>query len=330
MKLAHFSTKRYDEEFFRAANNQFHYEIDFLEPRLTALTASMAKGHDAICAFVNDDLSADTLEVLSDNGVRFVALRCAGYNNLDVSKLRELGLRAVRVPAYSPHAVAEHTVGLILALNRRLYRAYNRVRENNFSLDGLLGFDLLGKTAGIIGTGQIGEVVVKLLQAFGCRVLCHDVKENPICLALGAEYVPLEQLYRESDIISLHCPLLPATHHTINASSLALMKDGVMIINTSRGALIDTEAAISALKSRKIGHLGLDVYEQETNLFFQDLSHEVITDDTFQRLLTFPNVMITGHQAFFTQEALSTIAKTTLENLFKLHKEEACSNEILT
>lgn len=328
MKLAHFSTKRYDEEFFRLANREFNFQIDFLEPRLTPLTAGLAHGHDAVCAFVNDDLSADTLVVLRESGVRFLGLRCAGYNNLDVDKLRELGLRAVRVPAYSPHAVAEHTLGLILALNRRLYRAYNRVRENNFSLDGLLGFDLQGKTAGIIGTGQIGEVVVKLLQAFGCRVLCHDIQENPNCLAVGAEYVSLAELYREADIISLHCPLLPATHHTINAESLALMKDGVMIVNTSRGALIDTEAVIAALKSRKIAHLGLDVYEQETNLFFQDLSHEVITDDTFQRLLTFPNVMITGHQAFFTQEALTTIAQTTLKNLFQLNHDQTCENEI--
>jgi D-lactate dehydrogenase len=252
----------------------------------------------------------------------------AGFNHVDLEAARDLDLTLLRVPAYSPYAVAEHAVAMILSLNRKIYRAYNRVREGNFALDGLLGFDLHGKTVGIVGTGKIGTLTAKILHGFGCRLLGYDVFPSPDCQALGLQYVALPELFAASDIVSLHCPLLPETYHLINAGAIEQMKPGIMLINTSRGQLIDTKAVIKGLKSGKIGYLGLDVYEQETDLFFEDLSDRVIQDDVFQRLLTFPNVLITGHQAFFTQEALQNIAETTIGNITDFEQGRTCPNQI--
>ena len=288
----------------------------------------MAAGFPAVCVFVNDMLNAPVLQTLAEQGTRLIALRCAGFNNVDIRAASSLGLRVVRVPTYSPQSIAEHTVLLMLALNRHLHQAYNRVRNGNFSLQGLLGFELHGKTVGIIGTGHIGSVVVRILHGFRCRLFAHDPLHDPECIALGVEYVSLEQLHAESDIITLHCPLNPQTHYMINGAAIDRMKEGVMLINTSRGAVIDTRAVIEGLKSSKIGCLGLDVYEQEGDLFFRDLSGEVIRDDVFERLLTFPNVLITGHQGFFTAEALSNIAQTTLENISLFEREGICQNEV--
>lgn len=316
MKTAVFSTRSYDECFLSAANQTVGHELHFFEPRLTERTCPLAEGFPAVCVFVNDQLDAAVLERLAAGGTRLIALRCAGFNNVDLRTAENLGFTVARVPAYSPHAVAEHTVGLVLALVRRLHKAYNRVREGNFNLEGLLGFDLYKKTVGVIGTGKIGSLVARaFLAGFGCRVICHDVRPNPELLQLGVEYLPLESLWGQSDILSLHCPLLPETHHMINETTIEQMKNGVILINTSRGALIDTRAVIRGLKTGKIGALGLDVYEEEADLFFEDLSNRVIQDDVFARMLTFPNVIITGHQAFFTQEALEAIARETLENI---------------
>ena len=278
-------------------------------------TAELAAGYDEVCVFVHDELDADCLKRLASGGVKLVALRCAGFNNVDLRTAKELGITVVRVPAYSPYAVAEHAVGLIMALNRKLPRAYNRVREGNFALGGLLGFDLHGKTVGVVGTGKIGALVARILHGFGCQLLAFDVQENPDCVSNGVKYLPLEDLLAQSDIVTLHCPLLPSTARLINADAIEKMKPGVMLINTSRGGLVDTKAVIDGLKSGKIGYLGLDVYEEEEDLFFEDLSAEVIQDDTFMRLLTFPNVLITGHQAFFTSNALEEIARVTADNI---------------
>jgi D-lactate dehydrogenase len=315
MKIAVFSTKTYDQEFLDAENAALGFQITYFEPRLTLETASLAQGFPVVCAFVNDQLSRPVLQQLADGGTKLIALRCAGFNNVDLLAAQELGVTIARVPAYSPYAVAEHTIGLILTLNRKFHRAYNRVREGNFALQGLLGFDLHGRTAGIIGTGRIGILTAKILRGFGCEVLAYDPFPNTEIEAIGARYVPLDELFARSDIISLHCPLTPETHHLINDNSLRQMKNGVMLINTGRGALIDTQAVIGALKSGRVGYLGLDVYEEEADLFFEDLSDRVIQDEVFLRLLTFPNVLITGHQAFFTREALSNIAHTTLSNI---------------
>ncbi len=314
MRVAVFSTKPYDERFLQAANGRTH-ELVFFEPRLSPQTCRLAEGFSAVCAFVNDQLAERELECLSERGMRLVAMRCAGFNNVDLQAAARLGVTVARVPAYSPHAVAEHTVGLILALSRRLYKSYNRVREGNFNLDGLLGTDIHGKTAGVVGTGRIGAIVARILRGFGCEVLCHDLRDNPDLLAAGAHYVPTAELFARSDIVTLHCPLVPQTHHLIDGEALAAMKRGVMLINTSRGALVDSRAAVAGLKSGKIGALGLDVYEEEADLFFEDLSNRVMQDDVFARLLTFPNVLITGHQAFFTQGAMQAIAKETIENV---------------
>ena len=328
MKVAIFSTKAYDRKFLSAANSNHHHELCFFEPHLTSDTARLASECPAVCVFVNDQLDEKTLKTLSNQGTNLIALRSAGFNNVDLKAAHELGMTIVRVPAYSPHAVAEYAVGLILTLNRQIHRAYNRVRENNFSLDGLLGFDLHNKTIGIIGTGRIGVIVAQILKGFGCQLLAYDLSPDPECEALGVKYTELSELYATSDIITLHCPLSRETQHLINAAALAQMKPGVMLINTSRGALIDTKAVVSALKSRKIGYLGLDVYEQESDLFFEDLSDAVIQDDVFQRLLTFPNVLITGHQAFFTENALTNIAETTLSNLSDLEQGHPCPNQV--
>jgi D-lactate dehydrogenase len=328
VRVAVFSTKSYDEQSLRAANAAHGHELVFLEPRLTEATAPLAAGCEAVCVFVNDRLDEAALRVLSEVGVRLVASRSAGYNHVDLPAARALGLPVVRVPAYSPYAVAEHTVGLILALNRRIHRAYARVREGNFALAGLLGFDLHGRTAGVVGTGKIGALVARILHGFGCEVLTHDLYPNPECEALGVQYVALPELFARSDVVTLHCPLTPETEHLVDARALEQMKPGVMLINTSRGALIDTRAVIEALKSGKLGYLGLDVYEEEADLFFEDLSERVIQDDVFTRLLTFPNVLITGHQAFFTREALANIAETTLRNIAEVERTGRCANEV--
>ncbi len=327
MRVAVFSTKPYDERSLLAAAAG-RLEFTFLEARLTAATASLATSHDAVCAFVNDVLDAATLARLADEGVRLVALRSAGYNHVDLAAAADLGLPVVRVPAYSPHAVAEHTVGLMLALNRQIHRAHNRVREGNFSLDGLLGFDLKERTVGIVGTGKIGAVVAEILIGFGCRLLAYDPHENAELSARGVTYVALDELFATADVITLHTPLTPDTHHLIGSAAISRMRPGVMLINTSRGALVDTAAVIDGLKSGKIGHLGLDVYEEEADLFFEDLSNIVIQDDAFSRLLTFPNVLITGHQAFFTQEALAAIAETTVGNIVAFLEEGRLENQI--
>jgi D-lactate dehydrogenase len=315
MRVQVFSTKPYDRESLEAEAAGQGHELRFTEARLTAETAVLAAEADAVCAFVNDRLDDVVLRRLSELGVRLVALRSAGFNNVDLATAETLGIAVARVPAYSPHAVAEHTVGMILALNRQLHRAFARVREGNFSLDGLLGFDLSGRTVGVVGTGRIGRVVLRIMAGFGCELLASDRYPDPECEAMGARYVPLPELLAGSDIITLHCPLTPETHHLIDAESLKQVRRGVMLINTSRGALIDTRAAIAGLKSGAIGHLGLDVYEEEADLFFENLSGQVLQDDVFARLLTFPNVLITGHQAFFTAEALANIAATTLANI---------------
>ncbi len=328
MKVAVFSSKPYDVEFLGEANHGRGHDLRFFEARLGPETARLAAGALAVCAFVNDDLRSDTLEALAAEGVRLVALRSAGYNHVDLDAAERLGLTVVRVPRYSPHAVAEHCVGLILTLNRNIHRAYNRVRESNFSLSGLLGFDLQGRTVGVIGTGEIGATFAEIMAGFGTTILAADPFPNPRLIEMGATYLPLDEVLAESDIVSLHCPLTPQTHHLIEADRVASMKDGVMLINTSRGALIDTEAVIAGLKSGKIGHLGLDVYEEEDDLFFEDLSDQVLQDDTFARLMTFPNVLITGHQAFFTREALSTIATVTLDNIDSFAKSEPLANAV--
>jgi D-lactate dehydrogenase len=315
MKTTIFSTKPYDEQFLKAGNSAFGHTLEFIENRLKPETAHLAHGSPAVCAFVNDVLDAATLKLLADGGTRFIALRCAGFNNVDLAAAKSLGLQIARVPAYSPYAVAEHTVALLLCLNRHVHKAYNRVREGNFSIDGLIGHDVHGKTVGVIGTGIIGSIFARIMTGFGCEVLAYDVAPNPDCVKTGVSYVPLDELFARSHAISLHCPLMPQTHHIIDEKSLARMRDGVFIVNTSRGALIDTEAAIAAIKSGRIGGLALDVYEEESELFFEDLSFQIIQDDVFMRLTTFPNVLVTGHQAFFTHEAMTNIAETTLSNL---------------
>lgn len=316
MKIAFFSTHDYDKTFFDAANPSFSHELIYHRERLHQATAGMAAGCPAVCPFVNDSLDAEILSTLAAGGTRLIALRSAGFNNVDLEAAARLKLTVLRVPHYSPHAVAEHAVALMLTLNRKLHRAYDRVREGNFDLNGLLGFDMYGKTAGIIGTGTIGAALAAILNGFGCKLLGVDTCHNPTCLEMGMTYVDLPQLLRQSDMVSLHCPLTPDTHHLINGEMIALMKPDSMLINTARGALVDTGAVIDALKRREhLGYFGMDVYEEEGPLFFADRSSTIIQDDVFERLTTFPNVVITGHQAFFTREALTQIAEVTLGNV---------------
>ena len=316
MKVAIFSTQDFEREFFDAANKSFRHELVYFRDRLHKGTAAMAAGFPAVCAFIMDELDAPTLTILANGGVKLVALRSAGFNHVDLVAAEKLGLTVLRIPAYSPHAIAEHAVALMMMLNRHLHRAYNRVREGNFELNGFVGFDMHGKAAGIVGTGKIGAALSQIMAGFGCKLLGHDVVQNPECVGIGMKYVPLEQLLRESDIVSLHCPLTPDTRHLINRERIGLMKRGSMLINTARGALIDTRAAIVALKSRKhFWYLGIDVYEEEGPLFFEDRSSTIIQDDVFQRLTTFPNVVITGHQAYLTREALTKIADVSLANV---------------
>ena len=328
MKIAFFNTKRYDRRFFDAANADHGHTIDYLEPRLDDHSALIADGHDAACLFVNDDGSAKVIEALARRGVKHLALRSAGFNHVDLQAAEKHGLSVVRVPAYSPHGVAEHAIALMMTLNRMTHRAFNRVREGNFALEGLLGFEMHGRTAGVVGTGKIGAAAARILAGFGCRVLAYDKYENEELKQLGVQYVSQEELFRDSEIITLHCPLMPETQHLINADTLAQMQDVVMLINTSRGKLIDTDAVIDALKSGRVGHLGLDVYEEEEKLFFEDHSDDILHDDEFARLLTFPNVLITGHQAFFTKHALKEIASVTLTNLTQLDRDESCYNRL--
>ncbi|MEM8613661.1 MAG: 2-hydroxyacid dehydrogenase [Cyanobacteria bacterium P01_H01_bin.105] len=328
MKTAFFSAKQYDKRSFIEVNENYEHELTFFEPRLTLSTASLASGFPAVCVFINDELDEETLRAIATTGTKLIALRCAGFNNVNLAVAVELGMTVVRVPAYSPYAVAEHAVGLIMTLNRKLYRAYNRVRDDNFALDGLLGFDLHGKTIGVVGTGKIGQVFAQIMSGFGCKVLAYDIRPNPTCIDMGVEYVDLPILLTRSDIVSLHCPLLPSTHHLINAESLQHFKPGSMLINTSRGGLIDTGAVIEAIKSGRVGYFGIDVYEREDSLFFEDLSDTVIQDDTFQLLQSFSNVVITAHQAFFTKEALANIAETTLSNISNVETGCGCANEV--
>jgi D-lactate dehydrogenase len=316
VQVAVFGARSYDRQFLTAANAAFGHDLHFLEPGLNADTVPLAAGSGAVCVFVNDRLDRDVLEKLKALGVGLVALRCAGFNNVDLAAADALGLPVVRVPAYSPHAVSEFTIALLLALDRKIHRAWSRTRENNFALDGLVGRNLHGRVAGVVGTGKIGALVARALRAgFGCEVLASDLVEDAELKALGVRYVPRETLLRESDIVTLHCPLTPDTHHLIDAAALKAARPGLMLVNTSRGGLIDTGALIAALKHGHIGGVALDVYEQEADLFFRDLSGTIVQDDVFQRLLTFPNVLVTGHQAFLTEEALSAIAETTLASI---------------
>jgi len=315
MDVGVFSTQPYDQEGLGLANLERGHALTFLEARLGPDTAELGARFEAVCVFVNDRLTRAVLERLRAGKTRLVALRCAGFNNVDLGAAAELGLTVARVPAYSPHAVAELAMGLILMLNRRLHRAYARVREANFSLVGLCGFDLYGRQVGVLGTGAIGTAFCRILRGFECRVLASDPQPNPACRDLGVEYVSREELFRRAEILSLHCPLSADTRHVICAESLAQMQRGVMIINTGRGALIDSGAAVAALKSGQIGYLGIDVYEEEETLFFRDRSQEIVQDDVFMRLLSFPNVVVTAHQGFFTREALANIAETTLGNI---------------
>ncbi|WP_411383976.1 2-hydroxyacid dehydrogenase [Pseudomonas sp. L7] len=315
MRVLLFSSQHYDQESFTQAAASSALELHFQAARLTSDTAPLAQGFEVVCAFINDDLGADVLQRLANGGTRLIALRSAGYNHVDLTAAAHLGLTVVRVPAYSPHAVAEHAVALILALNRRLHRAYNRTREGDFTLHGLTGFDLHGKTVGVVGTGQIGAAFARIMAGFGCQLLAYDPYPNPELLALGARYLELPELLGQARIISLHCPLTEHTRHLINAESLARLQPGAMLINTGRGALVDTPALIDALKSGQLGYLGLDVYEEEAQLFFEDRSDLPLQDDVLARLLTFPNVIVTAHQAFLTREALEAIAATTLDNI---------------
>ncbi len=328
MEVAFFSTKSYDREFFDEANKTFGFKITYFDIPLNEDTAAITPEGSVVCSFVNDAIDRPVVEVLRTKKVPLIALRCAGFNQVDLKAVHDAGIRVVRVPAYSPHAVAEHALALLLALNRKTHKAYNRIREGNFSLERLTGFDIFGKTAGVIGTGKIGTVFANIMMGLGCRVIAYDPYPNKELTNKGIEYFSLKHILRQSDIISLHCPLTPQTHHIINADAFSEIKPGAVLINTSRGALVDTLAAIEALKSHRLGALGIDVYEQEENLFFQDLSDRIIDDDVISRLMTFPNVLITSHQAFLTREALEQIALTTLENIRAFQQGSITANEV--
>ncbi len=326
MKIGFFSTQSYDKEYFERYNK--HHVISFFEAQLNEQTANLIQGCDAVCCFVNDRLNAAVITSLAKMGIKIIALRCAGFNNVDLVAAKENQIAVVRVPAYSPHAVAEHALALIMTLNRKTHKAYNRVREGNFSLQRLTGFDLYEKTVGIIGTGKIGECFARIMKGFACRVLAFDLIANKDLEKKGVKYVPLTDLLQQSDIISLHCPLTEETKHLINKTSLEIMKDGVMLINTSRGGLIDTKATINALKNGKLGYLGIDVYEQEEKLFFHDLSENIIEDEVIMRLMSFPNVLVTAHQGFLTNEALTQISLVTLKNLDDFQKGKVLENAV--
>ena len=328
MRVAIYSTKPFDRETLDAANTGHEHQLTYYETRLTATSANLAKGFPAVCAFVNDELDADTLRVLHEGGTELIALRAAGYNNVDLDAARELGLTVARVPAYSPHAVAEHAVALLLALNRHLPRAYNRVRDGDFSLNGLTGYDLHGKTVGVVGTGTIGAVFARIMLGFGCRILAFDPQPDEALSNTTVGYVELDELLSRANVISLHCPLNEHTHHLMDEAAFAKTRPGATLINTSRGGLVNTDAAIAALKSGRLGALGIDVYEDEEELFFDDRSNEILQDDTIARLLTFPNVIVTAHQGFLTAEALSEIAAVTLENISAFERGETTGREV--
>lgn len=326
MKIAFFSTQPYDRQYFERYNNQ--HVIVYFEAQLNGQTANLAAGCDAICCFVNDQLNAPVIKLLADTGIKIIALRCAGFNNVDLAAANENKMAVVRVPAYSPHAVAEHALALIMTLNRKTHKAYNRVREGNFALNRLTGFDLYGKTIGVIGTGKIGQCFAHIMQGMGCKIVAFDLIADKDLEAAGVEYLPLIRVLQQSDVVSLHCPLTEQTKHLINEGTLGMMKDGAMLINTSRGALIDTKAVIDALKKGKLGYLGIDVYEQEEKLFFHDLSENIIQDDIIMRLLSFSNVLITAHQGFLTDEALTQIAQVTLQNISDFEQSKKSGNRI--
>jgi D-lactate dehydrogenase len=322
MKISLFSAKQYDKDYFEKVNKSFGFEIEYFDTHLGPHIINAIEDTDAVCVFVNDKVDAKVIESLAAKHVKIIALRCAGFNNVDLEAAKKYGMKVCRVPSYSPEAVAEHAVAMIQTLNRKTHKAYNRVREQNFSLNGLLGFDLYGKTVGVIGTGNIGRAFCKIMLGFGCQVKAFDVVANKELQSLGVEFLPVIDVFKQADIISLHCPLNESTRHLVNRETLQLMKKGVMLINTSRGGLIDTKAVIDSLKSRQLGYLGIDVYEQEEKLFFRDLSASIIEDDTIQRLMSFPNVLVTAHQAFFTEEALQQIATTTLSSVQSFLQDE--------
>lgn len=328
MKIACFSTKSYDRESFDRFLSDSDHSFSYFEAKLDKHTVSLAEGHEGICTFVNDPIDAAIIKRLSHLGIKLIALRCAGYNQVDLQAAAGHGIKIVRVPAYSPEAVAEHAFALILTLARKTHKAYNRVRENNFSLEGLTGVNIHGKTIGVIGTGAIGRAFCRIATGFGCQILAYDISENEEMKQLGVKYLPINEVLSNSHIISLHCPLTPQTHHLINSESIAHMQNGVALINTSRGALIETKAVIKALKTKKIGYLGIDVYEQEENIFFKNLSEEIMQDEHISRLMTFPNVLVTGHQAFLTKEALEQISKTTIGNITAYQRGEKLANEV--
>ncbi len=327
MQVAFFSSKKYDKEYFEKGKNSTH-TFTYFETPLNKDTLNLAKGFDAVCIFVNDNADEEILDGLSEYGVKLVALRSAGFNNVDIDAAKKVGIKVVRVPSYSPEAVAEHALALILTLNRKIHKAYNRVRENNFSLENLTGFNLHGKVMGVVGTGQIGRAYCNIISGFGCKTLAYDIYEQDDLKEKGIQYVSLKKLIAESDIIALHCPLTPETHHMFNEETFATMKKGAMLVNTSRGGLIDTAAAIEALKTGQLGHLAIDVYEQEENLFFRDLSESIIMDDMIVRLMAFHNVLITSHQGFFTKEALEEITKTTIHNFDQFENGVPLDNEV--
>ncbi|MDH0658995.1 2-hydroxyacid dehydrogenase [Empedobacter falsenii] len=328
MKIAFFSSKPYDKTFFEAENKNYGFELNFYETHLGPHIVNAIEDEQAVCVFVNDKVNRQVIEILAKKGVKIIALRCAGFNNVDLEAAKEFGIKVCRVPAYSPEAVAEHTMAMLLTLNRKTHKAYNRVREQNFALNGLLGFNLFQKTIGIVGTGKIGKAFVNIAKGFGCKIIAYDLYPDQELMNNGVEYVELDKLFKSSDIISLHCPLTPENHYMINQETIAMMKDGVTIINTSRGGLINTHEAIEALKNHKIGYLGIDVYEQEEKLFFKDLSAEIIQDDMIQRLMSFPNVLVTAHQAFFTQEALEQISEITMRSISEI-KEKGSTDEVV-
>jgi D-lactate dehydrogenase len=328
MKVAVFSTQPYDKDFFDQYNASRKNQLTYFEAPLNKDTANLAKDFNAVCVFVNDKLDKATIELLGKNGLQLIVLRSAGFNNVDMIAAKENNIKVFRVPAYSPEAIAEHAVALILTLNRKTHKAYNRIREGNFSLEHLLGFNLHNKTVGVIGTGKTGTAFCNIMQGFGCNVLAYDVVENGDLKNKGIEYATLDNVLQAADIISLHCPLTPQTKHLINKDSFAKMKNGVMLINTSRGAVINTQDAIESLKNKKLGYLGIDVYEQESDLFFKDLSESIIQDDVITRLMSFPNVLITAHQGFFTKEAMEQITTITLNNMSDFESGIANNNEV--
>ena len=328
MKIAVFSVKPYEKEFLDKFNDEAKHDLHYFEESLNAHTTNLAEGFEAVCVFVSDRIDKGVISKLAQLGVKLIDLRSAGFNNVDIEAAAEQQIKVLRVPAYSPQAVAEHAVALILTLNRKTHKAYNRVREGNFSVENLMGFNLFGKTVGVIGTGKIGVAFCQIMQGFGCKIVAYDIQESDALKAKGIIYKPLIEVLEEADIVSLHCPLTPETSQIINTTTLSKMKEGAMLINTSRGGLIKTAQVIEALKSGHLGYLGIDVYEQEEKLFFKDLSESIIQDDVIERLMGFHNVLITPHQGFFTKEAMDEIAETTLKNFSDFESGLSSDNEV--